>query len=201
MNRQRWLVVLGALLVGVALAIPLSGEMRNVRAQRASNSILAQLNEVRPQLRATSSLDAYETGDGSMPVVQIGSHDYVGSVVIPSLGIELPVAAVVDDGCLRECPCRYDGSYFNDDLIVCGEGYRSHFGNLGSLGIEDEVLFVSVDGAVYRYAVSNVETDSSKDVGAYPDDWDLTLFTLAGNGSYLVVRCVRVPNVLGTQAE
>ena len=136
-----------------------------------------------------------------MPVVQIGSHDYVGSVVMPSLGVELPVAAVADDKCRREGPCRYDGSYFNNDLIVCGEGYRSHFGNLGALGIGDGVLFVSVDGVAYRYAVSNVETGTLEDVGAYVDDWDLTLFTIAGNGSYLVVRCVRVPNALGTHAE
>lgn len=49
-----------------------------------------------------------------------------------------------------------------------------------------------MDGVLYRYVVSNVETDRMEDITAIMDDWDLTLFTFNADGSCCVVRCVRV---------
>ena len=49
-----------------------------------------------------------------------------------------------------------------------------------------------MEGVLYRYVVSNVETDRMEDITAIMDDWDLTLFTFNADGSRCVVRCVRV---------
>lgn len=76
--------------------------------------------------------------------------------------------------------------------MICGEGYARHFGSIGSLGIHDEVRLQTVDGVLYRYVVSNVETDRMEDITAIMDDWDLTPFTFNADGSCCVVRCVRV---------
>lgn len=190
MRSQRWLIVLGIALIGIALALPIRGELENDRAKRASESILAELNEERPQLREASASDAYTESSADMPVVQVGAYDYVGSVVVTSLGLELPVAATLDEQCLCDCPCVYAGSYLTNDLVVCGEGYPSHFGNLESVGIGKEVLLVAADGVVHRYVVSNVEIDNLEGISAFVDDWDLTLFTLKSSDTYLVVRCV-----------
>ena len=93
---------------------------------------------------------------------------------------------------LRISPCRFEGSYVTNDIVICGEGYARHFGSIGSLGIRDEVRLQTVDGVLYRYVVSNVETDRMEDITAIMDDWDLTLFTFNADGSCCVVRCVRV---------
>lgn len=185
------LLTLGVTLVCVAVVLFASGEVESVRAGRASASILLQLDEVRPQAHEPRAPLLPGASDGSMPVQSIGAHDYVGSLTIPSLGINLPVAATTSDECLLDSPCRYNGSYLNDDLIICGEGYRTHFGSLGSVGIRDEVLFVAADGALHSYMVSNVETATLEGIGSVADDWDLTLFTFDGNGTCCVVRCVR----------
>ena len=185
------LLVFGITLLCVAIALFANREAESVRAGRASASILSQLDEVRPKEHQPSASVLPGTTDGSMPVQSIGAHDYVGSIAIPSLKINLPVAATTSDECLLESPCRYNGSYFNDDLIICGEGYRSHFGGLGLVGIRDDVLFVAADGALHSYVVSNVETRTLESIDAVVDDWDLTLFTFNGNGTCCVVRCIR----------
>lgn len=185
------LLIVGVALVCVAVALFASGEIEDLRAQRASDSILMQLDEVRPEVREVPVSYLVGAGDGAMPVEWVDQYDYVGSIVIPSLGIDLPVSAETDDNRLRDSPCRYGGSYLNDDFVICGEGYGSHFGSLGSVGIGDEVYFVAVDGTLHRYVVGNVETDDLEDINAVEDDWDLTLFTFTDDDACLVVRCVR----------
>jgi sortase A len=182
----RALIVLGVVLMCVALALVAREEMENRRAQQASAQILERLEEVRPQLHEADPASSEPT-----VVERIGDYDYMGSIVISAVGIDLPVADETSDDRLRISPCRYAGGIGTDDLIVCGEGYRSHFGRLGSVGIRDEVWFATVDGTLHRYVVSNVERDALEDIDSVLDDWDLTLFTFNQDGTCCVVRCVR----------
>lgn len=183
----RVLIVVGVALMCVALALLVRDEMENRRARQASARVSERLEEVRPQLH-----EADPASNQPTTVERIGDYDYMGSVIIPAVGVDLPVADETSDDRLRISPCRYAGGIGTDDLIVCGEGYRSHFGRLGSVGIRDEVWFATVDGALHRYAVSNVERDALEDIDAVLDDWDLTLFTFNQDGTCCVVRCVRV---------
>lgn len=206
---HRGLIILGAALICVAVVLVVSGVFDSLRAQAASNAILLTLDQKRPEPYAVDPPSGLEkVGDSGvmvpqkpeaskqerdqgMPIERIGDYDYVGSIAIPTLGIYLPVAAQTDDARLRISPCLYSGSYLTDDLVICGEGYSSHFGSLGSVGIRDEVRFVAADGAMYRYVVSNVETDKLDDMNNIMDDWDLTLFTFNADGTCCVVRCIR----------
>ena len=164
--------------------------------------MLRQLNEERPEpftaetaarLSASRNPNANRyVEDATMPTIKIGPYEYIGSLAIPVLNIDLPVASETDDARLRISPCRYQGSYLTSDLIICGEGYAGHFGAIGSLGIRDEVRFVAADGAMYHYIVSNIETDRQEDIDAIIHDWDLTLFTFNVDNTVRVVRCVRM---------
>ena len=182
----RVLIALGIALMCVALTLLVRDEMEDRWAQQASAQVLGSLEEVRPQLH-----EADPASNEPTVVECIGDYDYMGPVIIPTVGVDLPVADETSDDRLRISPCRYAGGIGTDDLIVCGEGYRSHFGRLGSVGIRDEVWFVTVDGALRRYVVSNVERDALKDIDAVLDEWDLTLFTFNQDGTCCVVRCVR----------
>lgn len=206
---HRGLILLGAVLICAAVVLMVSGAFDSLRAQAASSAVLLTLDQRRPESYAVDSPSGLERigdsgvmapqnpvaseqdSDQGMPIERIGEYDYVGSIAIPTLGIYLPVAAQTNDARLRISPCLYSGSYLTDDLVICGEGYSSHFGSLGSVGIRDEVRFVAADGAMYRYVVSNVETDKLDDMGSIMDDWDLTIFTFNADGTCCVVRCIR----------
>lgn len=139
--------------------------------------------------------------DKDMPTAEVDGRAYLGEVIIPALSLALPVAAEYDDAALRVSPCRYSGSYYTDDLVVCGYNYDRHFGELLSIGIGEEVYLVTVEGRTVRYTVSNRETlrataidqmVSNDKNSARTADWDLTLFTCDLDGSTrCAVRCVR----------
>lgn len=205
---RRGLVAAGIALVVLALVALGSGEIESIRAKAASDKILSRIDEQRPEaFSAPMSSDASVVGDAVvleneglhpgrdeqiMPVELVDGHDYIGSVIVPTIGLNLPVAAEVDAESLRLSPCRYGGSYHTDDLVIIGEGYSSHFGSLAEVGIRDEVRFVAMDGALYRYVVSNVETARKvEEIGAIIDDWDLALFRYNVDGTCCIVRCVR----------
>ena len=201
-SRSHVLIVAGAVLLAAAALMAGSGAFDDYRASRASAAVLEQLNERRPKLSEADTpahlsasrnpnSDRY-VEEASMPAETIGAYDYIGSIAIPVLDLDLPVASQSDDERLRISPCRYQGSYLTSDLIICGEGYAGHFGLIGTLGIRDEVRFVAADGAMYHYIVSNVETDDLDEIDAIIHDWDLTLFTFNNDGTVRVVRCVRM---------
>ena len=127
----------------------------------------------------------------AMPTMRIDGRDYIGTLEIPSLELSLPVMSDWSYPKLRTSPCRYTGSAYSGDLIVAGHNYSRHFGRLRQLEAGDEVRFTDVEGNVFLYQVSAVET-----LGKYAVDemksggWDLTLFTCTyGGASRVTVRC------------
>jgi len=91
----------------------------------------------------------------------------------------------------------------SDDLVICGHNFPSHFGPVKYIEIGAEVIFTAVDGAVYRYVVTNRETVRPTDVeymvnNAAPqaEPWDLTLFTCnTGGQTRCAVRCIRAEDL------
>ena len=185
-------VVLGCAFVAVVVALLLSRGWAGMRAGQSSDEVLAHLHEHMPSTSVEAPKTTLPSDSNSMPALDVGGNAYIGSLAIPSLDLDLPIAATCTDELLRISPCRFEGSYVTNDIVICGEGYARHFGSIGSLGIRDEVRLQTVDGVLYRYVVSNVETDRMEDITAIMDDWDLTLFTFNADGSCCVVRCVRV---------
>lgn len=186
------IMVLGIALVVGAVGMLVYRECQSYAAGAASARVLARIKELAPDTYdPTAYYGRMNPDDTAMPAVVVDGRDYVGSLAIPKLGLNLPVASQSTDDTLRISPGCYQGSYKAHDLVVCGEGYATHFGHLGSLGIRDEVRLATVDGRVYRYMVSNIESDRLEDIDAILHDWDLTLFTFNADGTCLVVRCVR----------
>lgn len=128
-----------------------------------------------------------------MPTVAKDGIDYVGVLEIPSQGIRLSVANELSMASLKETPCRYEGSIYDDTCIIAGHNYRSHFGKLGALQVGDAVTFTDVDGTAFSYEVSAIETiDGTDTEGMKAGKWDLTLFTCKLTRTQrLVIRCAR----------
>ena len=186
------LIVAGILLVVTAVALLATGTLGSLYAGARSDAVLAELAKRDPTPRIDHAAQGPNDDKGAMPAEIVDGCDYLGVIVFPTLDVELPVAGYYSDEQLRVSPCRYEGSYETNDLIIGGEGYASHFGRISTLGIRDEVRFMAVDGTILQYQVSNVETDDLDDITKILHDWDLTLFTFNVDGSCAVIRCVRV---------
>lgn len=128
-----------------------------------------------------------------MPTQELDGVSYIGIVNFPTLDLKLPVIDVWSYKNLKIAPCRYSGSAYSGNFVVCAHNYRSHFGKLGRLRIGDEVVFTDVDGNEFHYEVAELDTVKPTAVDSVKnDDWDLTLFTCTMSGqSRMTVRCIK----------
>lgn len=129
--------------------------------------------------------------DMEMPTTNIRGYDYIGVLEIPALRLELPIMSTWDYTRLRIAPCRYLGSAYRHNMVLCAHNYVTHFGQIKSLSPGDGVRFTDTDGNVFSYQVAAIETLSPTAVEEMEaGEWDLTLFTCTVGGSTrVVVRC------------
>ena len=157
--------------------------------QRAWSKLLDVLL---PYLKQAASQPAFvRYPDMEMPTKEIDGETYIGVVEIPSLELSLPVMSDWSYPQLKKAPCRYVGSVYSHDVVICGHNYDRHFGRLKELVPGDEVRFTDMDGNVFRYSVCAVEQLAKTAVEEMQTgDWDLTLFTCTKGGVMRVtVRC------------
>ena len=138
--------------------------------------------------------------DIEMETATVNDTGYIGIIEIPSASLSLPVAYDWDYEKLKISPCRFHGSYYTDDLVICAHDYGSHFRAIRALGIGDTVVFTAMNGESIRYVVTNVETvqptaveQMINNIGENSEKlWDLTLFTCnVGGMTRCAVRCER----------
>ncbi|MCD8007710.1 MAG: sortase [Clostridiales bacterium] len=182
-----FLMALGVLLLLAAVGLLGYNRWDNWRAGQS----VADLQDA---LEDAEDADIVET-DG-LSLVFIDGYAYIGTLSIPSYGLELPVMSQWSYPGLKIAPGRYTGSPQSDNLIICGHNYERHFGNLKYLEAGDEITFTDVKGNVYTYQVEEVlilqPTDVEEMVSQDAGEWDLTLFTCTiGGRTRVTVRCSR----------
>ena len=131
--------------------------------------------------------------DMTMPTVDADGHTYVGFLEIPAIKRILPVMDAWSYPNLKIAPCRFVGTVYAHDMIVCAHNYDRHFGLIKTLEEGDKVFFTDVYGDRFSYEVSEVTILQPTDVEEMkdPEDWDLTLFTCTlGGATRVTVRCV-----------
>lgn len=214
MKRRKgtWLMRLGILLMLAAAVLAGRNLLEQYQAGQASLEVLAQMRQIMAENAPAAEEPSVQTNTGEipempsapqeeplfvrfpnmeMPVSRIGRHDYIGVLDIPSMGLSLPVMTDWDYEKLRVSPCRYSGSVYSGDLIIAGHNYETHFRYIKDLAIGSEVRFTDMDGNVFFFEVSAVETIGPDNVGAMlAGDWDLTMFTCTIGGQMRsTVRC------------
>lgn len=190
------LICLGCLLLLGALGLTGYNFLEQRRAAESVDSVMEQLEQLMPQLEPPE-LPPEQTPDYilapemEMPTVEIDGNTYIGYISIPVLGLDLPVLSEWSYPNLKIAPCRYTGSVYTEDLVLCAHNYNHHFGGLKYLQIGDEVNFTDVDGNVFHYQVAELEQlapDEAKRMRS--GEWDLSLFTCTIGGRFRVtVRC------------
>ncbi len=211
-KKGKILITLGLLLIAAALSITGYNVYDNLRAGSAASSVLTKLEQMinkdpippggrsiydDPEM-AKNHPNEIEYPDYilnpnmDMPTVTVDDHDYIGMITIPSLSMELPVMDEWSYSNLSISPCRFEGSAYLNNLIICAHNYGRHFGMIPTLKLGDEVIFTDVDGNRFSYHVKEVIKVSPM---AYKElvsgEWDLTLFTCTyGGANRVTVRCV-----------
>ena len=171
------------------------------RAETSAQQVLAEMEPMLPEQEPVSEEtpedpleveipDYILNPSMEMPTVTVEGEEYIGVVEIPALGLSLPVMSQCSDANLKLAPCRYVGSAYQENMVISGHNYRSHFGSLRKLQPGDEVRFR--DGNLFAYTVAAVETLSGYAVEEMEaGNWPLTLFTCTmGGQNRLTVRCI-----------
>ena len=208
MRKINLLVFAGVLLLAGAVGLTAYNLYSEAHAGTVSDAaiteIIAAVPETRPALTEEEVLalppeeieeypdyivDPYK----DLPLITIGDYQYCGTVSIPTISIELPVINECTDAALKTAPCRYEGSAYLNNMVICGHNYKTHLGHIRNLAVGDPVTFTDNKGNVFSYHVTGIET-----LGAYDSDimtegnYGLTLFTCTlGGKTRVTVRCER----------
>ena len=198
MKRGAFWIHLGLLLIAAALFLSAYNEMESHEARNSAQQVIAQMCQTLPtetvaETEAPAVPEYLLDADREMPVQTINGRDYIGVLTIPSLELELPVLSQWDYDGLKVAPCRYSGSLYQNNLIICAHNYASHFGRLKNLHVGDTAIFTDMDENVVSFQLAAQETIQPEDLEAMEaGDWDLTLFTCTvGGQSRVTVRFVR----------
>ena len=192
---------IGITLLSAALSLCIynihEDEQGGEQAQNILDEIKSEIPE-NPEEPATEKkydlFSEYETEPiPTEGTLEIDGSIYIGVISIPDLGIELPVMNEWSYPNLKISPCRYKGSYLDNNMIIAAHNYRSHFGRIGELNSGTEIIFTDVSGKVWTYEVNNIENINGTDIEAMDfgsaESWDLTLFTCTLSGqSRVTVR-------------
>ena len=191
-NRGAVWINAGLLLIAAALFLSAYNEWESHEARDSARQVIAQLcDELPTEAGEPTTLPDVRR---EMPVKTINGRDYIGVLSIPSLELELPVISQWDYPALKVAPCRYSGSLYQDNLIICAHNYASHFGKLKELQPGDIVQFTDMDEHVVTFQMVERETLNPMDAeGMEAGDWDLTLFTCTiGGQTRVTIRLERV---------
>lgn len=205
-KRGKLCTALGLLLLLAALGLTAYNLWRDAMASISVDFVLEHLTPALSSRQA--ALPALPSGEDleeafipdyvlnpemAMPEETIDGRNYIGVLDIPALDLSFPIISGWSYDALQIAPCRYSGSAYLDNLVIAGHNYRSHFASLPQLQPGDSVTFTDMDGNVFSYEVSSLETLSPYAVSDMTSgDWDLTLFTCTvGGQSRLAIRCDR----------
>ena len=182
-------MVTGLLLLFASASILVFNTLENKNAEENADllvhSIIDIVNQVQPE-----EMDPFDT---EMKTETIDGNEYIGYLEIPDLNLYLPVMADWDYEKLKISPCRYYGSTKTDNLVIAAHNYKSHFGYLGNLRIDEIIAFTDMEGQKTVYRVNSVELLQPTDVEKVKDTGDdLILYTCTyGGAQRITVRCAQ----------
>lgn len=118
--------------------------------------------------------------------------EYLGSIQIPALSVELPIYNDWDYTKLATSPCRYHGSFEDSNLVIMAHNAYAHFGRIQNLSSGDVIYITDMDNIVHTYKVETIEILGPYDVDPMVNsEYDLTLFCCTFDArNRVTVRCM-----------
>ena len=206
-SKKMFFMLSGMVLMAAAAGLTAYNLNEDARAKESAFNILEKFNSEREKQIESMEEPSLPTGitgkiveettispDTPMPVIVIDDVPYIGTLTIPALGIELPVAENWDYTQMKISPCRYEGSVYKNNLVICAHNYSTHFRNIKDLQNGDDLIFIDAVGNEFDYQVEIVETLQPTAIEEMiSSEYDVSLFTCnyAGNAR-VTVRCNRI---------
>ena len=194
MRRGNLCIFIGIVFVLAALGLAVYNITDEKKAFDSSSEVLTQ---IQPEIIEAESFeetvpDYLSFPDMEMPVKEIDGSDYIGVLKFPGFDMEMPVMSDWSYPKLKISPCRYSGSAYKNDMVICAHNYDCHFGVLKSMIPGEIITFTDMDGNEFLYEVAEIEIlDPFATEEMTSGDWDLTLFTCTYGGQERVtVRCI-----------
>ena len=197
------IMVIGVWIVASGLGLSGYNLWDNYRAGVRADAVLDAVVRHQEEAAAANPNETQDTlselstdSDRDLSMLEVDGQRYIGTVSIPAIDVALMVQENWDLALLKISPCRYMGSPYRGNLIICAHNYTTHFGRLKDLLPGDEVIFTDVDGNKFRYTVVELETIAGTAVEEMKSGmWDLTLFTCTlGGQARVTVRCDLLEN-------
>lgn len=206
--KKTGLLVIAIVMIGIGVAVVAVAVMHSwhnakedKQAAQNSKELLYELKDPmagHPKGELEEKLPDYLLHpEKEMPVAEVNGNLCVGILEVPSYELTLPILNTWSDSNLKIAPCRYAGSAYQNNLVLAGHNYKSHFGRLKRLPEKDTIIFTDMEGNRFSYQVKKREVLESNEVEEMKTgDWDLTLFTCTNGGKdRLALRCSLVYNV------
>lgn len=169
MNKRGFILVcIGVFLICSSFVL----QMYNTYQNRNAGVVASRTyNEIKETLLRVE--DDFDTNS-----ITIDGNDYIGTILIPALGLELPIMSDWDNEKMKIAPCRYYGSIYTNDLVLCSHSYDNLLGNIKDLNVSDLVIINDIRGEQFIYKVEVIEVLGPDDVTEMiENDFDLTLYT------------------------
>ena len=145
MNNGKLFIIAGVFLIIISLTMTFYNKYEDLNAGKQAREALDVFkSEVIVQNHIVESLTTEEVKE--MKTVNINGDEFIGTITIPTLNLELPVMSEYSYSRLKKAPCRYYGNLFTNDLIICAHAYETFFANLIKLKQNDIIVFTDVDG-------------------------------------------------------
>ena len=186
------LIIIGILLIIISSILSIYNIYEEKQAGKNSIAVLNNMKDT--IVENVQNINNEIEDEDTMQVINVNGYDYIGTITIPSLNLELPIMSEYDYDRLKISPCRYYGSIYTNDLIICAHSYRSHFKYINNLNQGDKIIITDTLGINYTYKVLEIEILNSTDVSKMIDnEFDLTLYTCTNDGlKRITVRCNRI---------
>ncbi len=155
-------------------------------AYKADQNGKMVVKKIQKEIRKNSS--AFKGTESELVEKEIDGHFYIGYLVLPSLGLELPVMSNWDYPSLRISPCRQYGSTKNNNLVIAGHNYPGHFGRISNLQPGEQIQFTDMEGRSWFYEIGILQVISPDSVEKVKESpWDLVLYTCTYGGKNRVM--------------
>lgn len=162
-------------------------------SRRAGENAAIVLSQVESLIEARSQI-AKEKPSKNSEMEFITIDGLMGTLQLPSLGMEFPIQSDYSLWALETAPCRYQGENGEiERLVICGHNYSTHFGRLKEMPLGEEITIINMDGTKYTFSISSVKIIAATDFEAFQTgEWDMALFTCTvGAINRIVLFCQR----------
>ncbi len=154
----RTLLILGIVLILAAGGFLLHDYLKTRAGASRAEDVVRTMQQLVPQYDEDDPA-ATGRGEDPLPVLEVDGTGFVGTLKIPSLSMEIPVAA--EEPQKADFAFRRSGSPVKGRFCVEGRDRKGSLASLKDLSPGASITFVDVNGVRYRYLVTGAGSVST----------------------------------------